>query len=278
MKKNKAYIILLIVLMLIIANQPRFYLRIFTNQQEGINILCYHHIVPDKEKEQYWKNNLDVMSLSNFESHMDYLYRCGYQTISLEELYQWKEKQLPLPKQVFVLTFDDGYTSLLQYVQPILQKYQFTATSFIIGSNTPKVTTIPQPGHLAYIGEDILKQEHPTFDFYSHGYDLHSPHYLNHISSDILTNDFDNQAYYTSTKYFAYPYGHDNAKLNPLFQKMNVQLAFDYNNLRPATLNDDFYCLPRWGIYSYMQVKQIADIFKKNTNSHIESNEISSDY
>ena len=121
MSKKQISWSLTFLLVCIILNQPYTIIRdLLGNKQGGINVLAYHHVVPDEEKEKMWKNNLDVMALSIFESHMKYLSENDYHTLTLDELYQWKVNDANIPEKSIVLTFDDAYTSVLEYVQPVL--------------------------------------------------------------------------------------------------------------------------------------------------------------
>lgn len=257
------------VLMLIFFNQPYSSIRkLMGNNENGINVLAYHHVVPDKEKKEVWKNNLDVMKLSTFESHMKYLYENGYQTITLDELYQWKNDEIELPEKSIVLTFDDGYTSVLKFVQPILEKYGFYASIFVIGCNTPKNTSEYEYGILNYVGLDEINKENDTLDFYSHGYALHTMDkdkntVLENMNEDDFVYDLKNQKVVTDVCYFAYPWGKENESLFQVMEKQGVKLAFDYGNLCSVTKESLSYALPRWSMFSITTVKDIANILNK---------------
>jgi len=64
-----------------------------------------------------------------FEKQIAWLAEAGYHALSLSEYlqhhYSADEKRL-------AITFDDGYRSLMQYALPILSRYNFRATVFII--------------------------------------------------------------------------------------------------------------------------------------------------
>jgi peptidoglycan/xylan/chitin deacetylase (PgdA/CDA1 family) len=63
---------------------------------------------------------------------MTYLYKAGYQCLRLGEALRCLQEGLPQPKRSFVLTFDDGYRDLYTTVWPILERFGFTATVFLV--------------------------------------------------------------------------------------------------------------------------------------------------
>lgn len=64
-----------------------------------------------------------------FEQIIDYLKSTGYESVSLDQIYKTPET---LPQKPVAITFDDGYESVYQYAFPILEKYQFISTTFVI--------------------------------------------------------------------------------------------------------------------------------------------------
>ena len=83
-------------------------------------ILTYHNISND---------NLDTNTVapSLFQSEMEWLVKQGYRGISLKEFCKDIEQE-----NVFILTFDDGYKNFFDIVMPILDKFNFKATIFIV--------------------------------------------------------------------------------------------------------------------------------------------------
>jgi peptidoglycan/xylan/chitin deacetylase (PgdA/CDA1 family) len=89
-------------------------------------ILAYHQITAgDPSKELGF-----AVSANQFERQMDYLYDHGYRCLSLMELLSFSGHKPP--RRAFVLTFDDGYKDFLTQAHPILQRYGFTATVFLV--------------------------------------------------------------------------------------------------------------------------------------------------
>jgi peptidoglycan/xylan/chitin deacetylase (PgdA/CDA1 family) len=70
---------------------------------------------------------------SGFKDHLSWLKQNGYQTISLETLIDYIEgKEVSLPSQPILLTFDDGTIENYEIVYPLLEEFGYTGVSFVI--------------------------------------------------------------------------------------------------------------------------------------------------
>jgi peptidoglycan/xylan/chitin deacetylase (PgdA/CDA1 family) len=94
-----------------------------------ISILLYHQIA--RISAECDPRGLDIPPKS-FENHMRYLYRAGFRCLRLEEAAHYLQKNGSQPSKTFVLTFDDGFQDLYYTVMPILNKFGFTATIFLV--------------------------------------------------------------------------------------------------------------------------------------------------
>jgi len=83
-------------------------------------ILLYHSI-SDNERDVY------AILPSAFESDMQWLSKQGYKGLSLNQFYENPEQE-----RVVILTFDDGYQDFYENALPILNRYNFSATVFIV--------------------------------------------------------------------------------------------------------------------------------------------------
>lgn len=89
-------------------------------------ILMYHMVrdaIPGKKF-----NSLRV-SPKNFEMQIKYLHDNGWKSYSMTEAL---EQHKYLPEKSVVITFDDGYQDNLINALPILQKYGFKATIYLV--------------------------------------------------------------------------------------------------------------------------------------------------
>ncbi len=93
-----------------------------------IPILMYHQVDARPAKGTPLRGL--VVSPHNFSSQMAWLKRLGFQGLSLPQLmpYLLGEKT----SKVVGISFDDGYVNNLDHALPILQKFGFSATCYIV--------------------------------------------------------------------------------------------------------------------------------------------------
>ncbi len=90
----------------------------------SIPILMYHDI---GEHDSPW-----CVSHSEFEKQMAFLHEQGYESISLAELEEGIRQNKEASKKFVVITFDDGRKSVYTLAFPVLQKYGYKATIFVV--------------------------------------------------------------------------------------------------------------------------------------------------
>jgi peptidoglycan/xylan/chitin deacetylase (PgdA/CDA1 family) len=97
----------------------------------SVPILMYHYIsVPPTGSDRY-RLSLSVTP-GNFDAQMAYLKQAGYHAVTLYDLYDFLTQGKMLPDKPIILTFDDGYTDAFTQATPILQKYGFVGTFFVL--------------------------------------------------------------------------------------------------------------------------------------------------
>ncbi|HRO44048.1 MAG TPA: polysaccharide deacetylase family protein [Flavipsychrobacter sp.] len=84
-----------------------------------------------------WPNLHDRITQTpqQLEEQFTYLKSEGYETLSLSHYIQLCRGKTPVAKKYILITFDDGYQNNLTYAYPLLKKFGFTATFFIIGDS-----------------------------------------------------------------------------------------------------------------------------------------------
>ena len=97
---------------------------------QPIRVFCLHHVCEQFDSDVMYA--CDWMALDEFKQKINVLRNQGYQFISLTDAYEYLKKDWFRRKKYAVLTFDDGYKSLLE-VLPWLEKQQIPATLFING-------------------------------------------------------------------------------------------------------------------------------------------------
>ena len=100
-----------------------------TSRRRMIPILMYHQVAEIPR-------NMDPLGLAvppgQFEEQMRYLERNGYSCLTLPEAVRYFQKDARTPSKTFVITFDDGYQDIFTTVCPILEKFGFAATVFLV--------------------------------------------------------------------------------------------------------------------------------------------------
>lgn len=110
--------------------------------RHDIPVLEYHYINNDQGSSLFVRPE-------NFERQMKYLKQHQYHVISLDEFIEGRRQGKSFPRNTVVITFDDGREDNYTAAYPILKKYGFPATIFVI---TGRVGT-------TYDGADYLKWE-----------------------------------------------------------------------------------------------------------------------
>lgn len=164
-------------------------------ENQAVPILYYHSVMQEDGNELR-------MPPKQLEAQMAYLKDKGYQSISLEQLYQASYKGGALPAKPFLITFDDGYVDNYTAAFPILDKYGFTATVFMITS---------------YINADGYMSWQQLKELTAKGWEIES-HTANHpyltkVNTSTLLSELSSSKALLekelgrSVKFFAYPYG-----------------------------------------------------------------------
>jgi peptidoglycan/xylan/chitin deacetylase (PgdA/CDA1 family) len=89
----------------------------------------YHKVDPILPGTRYPGNHVLPEA---FEEQLAELKRWNYQSITLEQWIAYKEKRGTIPRRPIIITFDDGYQSTYHTAWPILQRYGFSATVFLV--------------------------------------------------------------------------------------------------------------------------------------------------
>ena len=218
--------------------------------RKGLPILGYHSVVPNPEKNALYPNDPYVLSASDFEKQMQYLYVNQYHTLTLDQVYEYYMGTSTLHTPSIVLTFDDGYLNFNTIVKPILEKYNFHASAFVIGKKVHQKNT-------KYLHKkDLIPDK--TVSYYSHSYDLHHfssvPYHkmLEIASMQEIENDITKSSQIVDTSYYAYPYGISTKIAKKALKNKQIKLAFGFNENRHMTRQDDQYALPRYLIFGNM--------------------------
>ncbi|MDF2565292.1 MAG: polysaccharide deacetylase [Massilibacillus sp.] len=198
---------------------------------QGVPVLNYHQI-NDTD------HNPLTLSASEFEAQIKYLSKEGYSAITPDQLADYLESGKELPSKPILITFDDGYKDNYLVAYPILQKYNFTATIFVISDF---VNTYDR-----YLTWDQIKEmSNKGFSFESHT--------LSHVTLTNVSDDNDLRKQLTKSKeglewrlgkkveYLAYPCGKYDQRVIDATKDAGYRGAFTINLGRDTTSSTAYY-------------------------------------
>ena len=94
-----------------------------------VSILMYHQVGKFKRPDSH---RAIFCHIRRFRAQMTYLHFFRYQVLSLSAALDGLSGKRDLPHHGVVLTFDDGYQNFREYAFPVLQRYHFPATVFLV--------------------------------------------------------------------------------------------------------------------------------------------------
>ncbi|MCM8782288.1 MAG: polysaccharide deacetylase family protein [Candidatus Omnitrophica bacterium] len=221
-----------------------------------VPILTYH----------YFGNNgkidgkdypLLFVSPDNFEKQMRYLKEKGYRVVSLETLVDGIKEINKFPHNTVVITVDDGHKSFFTYAYPVLKKYGFPATVFLVSD----IIGARQD----YLDWDEIRQMFT--DNISFGGHTRSHVYLPHIKNkDVLWKEIAGckevieKALGKRIDYFSYPVGGFTKEARTLVEKAGYKGACSTNRSLSST-NVDVYTLRRVSVRNVNPYFSISNLF-----------------
>ena len=104
--------------------EPQWYLQ--GPGEVIVPILLYHHVAILQNENIYY------VLPDAFERQMNLLHEWGYTTISVELMIRAIKQGAELPPKPIILTFDDGSETIYTNALPIMQKYNFTGTVYLV--------------------------------------------------------------------------------------------------------------------------------------------------
>lgn len=219
--------------------------------ENTLAVLMYHYFY-DKTKGETGKNG-NWMEISKFEEQLKYLKDNDYYFPTWDEVSDFVDGNVDLPKNSVVITMDDGHESLYSLAIPLLNKFQIPATAFIITKD--------------FDSQNLEKYNDSTIQFESHTNDMHhGGGTYGHggifpaLSIDKGVDDLKTSIEKLGGKarVLAYPYGDCTDKTKEAAQKAGMMLAFTTVNkkVKPGM---NRYELPRVRMYAEITLKGFAN-------------------
>lgn len=220
-----------------------------------VPILMYHDIIPT-ELPEYDGNK---MLVDTFKEQLQYLSEQGYRTLTIEEFDKWYRGEIEVPKKSILLTFDDGFRSIKDLVEPLLIEYNFHVVSFVIGEKIVEPYFVNQT-EITEIGKRNF------VEFQSHSFAMHNwagnkRGAIETIGATDGAADNEKMKPIVGTaKMFCYPFGHGDGGAQEVLKESHIPYAV---TTAPglATRGTDPLALPRVRMNAGVSLKQfIANI------------------
>lgn len=253
MKKTKILLICIIVLSITFTNIPRVY-----GKDISIPILMYHNLTGGDEE----GDGLNV-SKERFEEQIKYLKYHGYNTIDFHEMNSYFKGEGRLPSNPIIITFDDGYQSNYQYGYPILKKYGYKATVFMVTDYIDKE---------GYMSEYMLRkiQTDEVFDVESHS--VSHDYNLSEFEEDKILREVRDskekleELLEKPVNIFCYPYGRNSEKLRQALKDEGYIFAVTTQN-GVASKDNDFFRLKRLRVSGTDRGNNLIKRIERNTKN-----------
>jgi peptidoglycan/xylan/chitin deacetylase (PgdA/CDA1 family) len=190
-------------------------------------ILMYHHVAPTgSSKFSRWRVTPEA-----FAAQLQCLRDAGAYSVTLKQWHVARMTKTPLPGKPVLITFDDGYLDFATYAWPVLKRYGFSATVFIVAGfagKTNRWDSIFDYGEeLAILDWEQIRQLHSEgVEFGSHTvnhYPLTSLSPAEVIHEGTQSRTIMERELGIPITTFAYPYG----DLDPLVQRLIGTCGYD---------------------------------------------------
>jgi peptidoglycan/xylan/chitin deacetylase (PgdA/CDA1 family) len=201
--------------------------------------LAYHGITADNERIAHFDY---ALTESQLESQMRFLYNNGYSCLNLIDLFRSPTAREAKHRKTFILTFDDGFEDFYSLAYPILRRYGFVATNFLVTDLIGKTSDSgDEMGIPRMTWEQIKALSAEGFSFGSHTCSHCHLSALNNneqiwyelaVSKENLETGLEQEV-----PYLAYPYGDSNHTIRNLAIQAGYQAAFGVNTGEPARFN-----------------------------------------
>ena len=244
--KRLLLILLLLLIPLLVSSPKQMTATMVADSENGTKVLILN----------YHKIDNTFISLAvrpdDFDTQMKYLSENGYHTISPDELYNSLAGTGELPDNPVMITFDDGYEDNYVNAYPILKKYGFKATIFVVTSFLDK----NKKGYMSW--DQAREMDANGISIQSHTVD-HKP--MTDLTDDQLRMELVDSKKKAEKElghpvnYMAYPTGTYNLHIAQMVKEAGYKAAFTikYGNVDKAS---NIYALERVPIFHTEQTNK----------------------
>ncbi len=205
-----------------------------------VPILMYHHIATPPPGADAIRRDLSV-SPARFEEQLRYLKGAGYTSITLRDLIYHMALGWPLPERPVILTFDDGYRDAYTFAYPLLKKYGFVGTFFLVTAPIDQ----ENPEYLAW--EHVVRMHEGGMEFGAHSYthpDLRGKTVDYIVWQVVGSKEAIEARIGEPVRFFAYPSGLYDQLVVDVLRSAHFWGAVLTHNTDPIR-SDNLFCIPR---------------------------------
>jgi peptidoglycan/xylan/chitin deacetylase (PgdA/CDA1 family) len=219
--------------------------------QAAVPILMYHYVRWVDAAADPLGYNLSVTP-DDFAGQMAWLHEQGYNLVRMDTLARCRRGEDLCPPKPVALTFDDGYEDAFSAALPVLQRYGFTATFYIISG------MVGQAGYMSWAQVAALRDAGMEIG-------AHTVNHLDLTSLDVATAGYEiaqskddlERNLGISVTSFCYPTGlynalvEDQVRADGFLSATTTRWDFDYS---------DMLALPRRRVAGGTTIEQFAGI------------------
>lgn len=226
----------------------------------AVPILAYHSL-SDK-----FEPGITRTTLSQFRKQMQWLYRNGFSTWTLQQYIQYNNNPLSAPENKFIITFDDAYSCLAEAAE-IMSEYDFTGSCFAISDYVGKENS----WDYQFLNHKLLHADYSLLrQLIAAGWEVGS-HTKTHAYLPALSNAEIKQELQQSKSVLednlsepvatlSYPFGKCTDDVCKIAQNCGFKVAVSLGMEPRESIN--WYNLPRIGVYLF----DILPVFKNKFN------------
>lgn len=212
--------------------------------RSAVTVLMYHHVMPAPD------NNIAITPES-FDAQMRWLRDNGFHPISMAEMEEFVLHGRRLPLRPVLITFDDGRMNQITYAVPILHKYGFTATFFVVQNwAVSPDRTVMHPDQLRQLVADGYDVESHTANHWlmirKHGASFATFTVREWPAVFGIRSWLRNEIGTPTVRALAYPGGYLDAFGMRIAQQAGYELAFTTQPGYVSYRAQDQYALPRF--------------------------------
>jgi peptidoglycan/xylan/chitin deacetylase (PgdA/CDA1 family)/SAM-dependent methyltransferase len=222
-------------------------------------ILMYHRVAPAGSTAMARYR----VTPEAFETQLQYLHETGYYSITLDEWQTAVFSRRPLPGRAILLTFDDGHWDFLTHAWPLLQRYGFSATVFLVADQIGRTNAWDQiyGEELPLLGwEEIRELQAAGVEFGSHS--ASHRHLTGLSSAEIVREAIRSRAVLERglgipVRAFAYPYGAEDRVVQHLIGACGYVFGLSCRP-GPAGFQSSLLALPRIEITGFDTLREFV--------------------